>query len=86
MQYPRDRPRIRPRHRRSEGGVSGPPKKRVAGMPGAAARAAYIREVLVNEIVPGPVVNLDNLKANLNKEAAQALRGHGCWVLYLDGQ
>ncbi len=55
-------------------------------MPGAAARAAYIREVLVNEIVPGPVVNLDNLKANLNKEAAQALRGHGCWVLYVDGQ
>ena len=47
------------------------------------AFAAYIREVLVPEIEPGTVVILDNLATHRNKEAAQALRDHGCWFLYL---
>jgi hypothetical protein len=47
------------------------------------AFAAYIREVLVPEITPGTVVILDNLATHRNKEAAQALRDHGCWFLYL---
>ena len=40
-------------------------------------------EVLVPEIVPGTVVILDNLATHRNKEAAEALRAHGCWFLYL---
>jgi len=47
------------------------------------AFAAYIREVLVPEIAPGTVVILDNLATHRNKEAARALREHGCWFLYL---
>jgi len=47
------------------------------------AFAAYIREVLVPEIAPGTVVILDNLATHRNKEAAEALRAHGCWFLYL---
>ncbi|MEM9582594.1 MAG: transposase [Pseudomonadota bacterium] len=44
---------------------------------------AYIREVLVPEIASGTVVILDNLATHRNKDAAQALRDHGCWSLYL---
>lgn len=40
------------------------------------AFAAYIREVLVPEIVLGTVVILDNLATHRNKEATQALRDH----------
>ncbi len=47
------------------------------------AFAAYICEVLAPEITPGTVVILDNLATHRNKEAAQALRDHGCWFLYL---
>jgi transposase len=47
------------------------------------AFAAYIRQVLVPEIAPGTVVILDNLATHRNKDAAQALRDHGCWFLYL---
>ena len=47
------------------------------------AFAAYIREVLVPEIKPGTVVILDYLATHRNKEAAQALRDHGCWFRYL---
>lgn len=47
------------------------------------AFATYIREVLVPEITPGTVVILDNLATHRKKEAAQALRDHGCWFLYL---
>ena len=39
--------------------------------------------MLVPEIVPGTVVILDNLATHRNKEAAEALRAHGCWFLYL---
>ncbi len=47
------------------------------------AFAAFIKEVLVEEIAPGTVVILDNLPTHPNKEAAKALRDHGCWFLYL---
>lgn len=47
------------------------------------AFATYVREVLVKEIKPGTVVVLDNLATHHNKEAAQALRDHGCWFLFL---
>ncbi len=47
------------------------------------AFAAYVREVLVPELEPGTVVILDNLATHRNKVAAQALRDHGCWFLYL---
>lgn len=46
------------------------------------AFAAYVREVLVPEIKPGTVIVLDNLATHRNKEAAKALREHGCWFLY----
>ena len=46
------------------------------------AFAASIRQVLVPEIEPGTVVIRDNLATHSNKEAAQALRDHGCWFLY----
>lgn len=47
------------------------------------AFSTYIREVLVKEIPPRTVVILDNLATHYNKEAAQALKEHGCWFLYL---
>ncbi|WP_170419711.1 transposase [Ruegeria atlantica] len=47
------------------------------------AFAAYIREVLAPEIEPVTAVILDNLATYRNKEAAQALRDHVCWFLYL---
>ena len=47
------------------------------------AFAAYVREVLIPEIAPGTVVVLDNLATHRNKEAAAALKAHGCWFLYL---
>jgi len=47
------------------------------------AFAAYVREVLIPEIAPGTAVILDNLATHRNKEAAAALKAHGCWFLYL---
>jgi transposase len=47
------------------------------------AFAAYIREVLIPEIAPGTAVILDILATHRNTEAAQALKEHGCWFLYL---
>ena len=47
------------------------------------AFAAYVREVLIPEIAPGTAVILDNLATHTNKEAAAALKAHGCWFLYL---
>ncbi|WP_161905852.1 transposase [Paracoccus sp. MKU1] len=35
------------------------------------------------EIEPGTVVILDNLATHRNKQAAEALRAHRCWFLYL---
>jgi len=45
--------------------------------------AAYIRQVLARELLPGTVVICDNLATHRNKDAAQALKDVGCWVLYL---
>ena len=45
------------------------------------AFAAYIRDVLVLELTPGTVVILDNLATHRNKDAAAALKVHGCWFL-----
>ena len=47
------------------------------------AFAAYVREVLVPELQPGTVVICDNLATHRNKEAAAALKAHGCWFLFL---
>ena len=47
------------------------------------AFATYVRDMLIPEIEPGTVVMLDNLATHRNKEAAKALREHGCWFLYL---
>jgi transposase len=47
------------------------------------AFAAYVKEVLIPEIAPGTAVILDNLATHRNKEAAAALKAHGCWFLYL---
>jgi transposase len=55
----------------------------IKGAMNGPAFAAYIREVLIPEINPGTVVILDNLATHRNKEAANALRDHGCWFLYL---
>ena len=45
--------------------------------------AAYIREVLAPELQPGTVVICDNLATHRNKDAAEALKDVGCWLLYL---
>lgn len=55
----------------------------IKGTKDGPAFATYIRKVLVPEIAPGTVVILDNLATHRNKEAAQALRDHGCWFPYL---
>ncbi|MDO5632995.1 MAG: IS630 family transposase [Paracoccus sp. (in: a-proteobacteria)] len=55
----------------------------ISGTMDGPAFAACIRKVLVKEIAPGTVVILDNPATHRNKEAAQALRDHGCWFLYL---
>lgn len=47
------------------------------------AFAAYVQEVLIPEIAPGTAVILDNLATHRNKQAAAALRAHGCWFLFL---
>lgn len=47
------------------------------------AFATYVRDVFIPEIESGTVVVLDNLATHRNKEAAKALREHGCWFLYL---
>ncbi|WP_204326007.1 transposase [Sulfitobacter sediminilitoris] len=47
------------------------------------AFAAYLRQVLVPEIAPRTVVIRANLASDRNKEAAEVLRAHGCWFLYL---
>ncbi|MEP3334030.1 IS630 family transposase [Sedimentitalea sp.] len=47
------------------------------------AFAAYIRQVLAPELLPGTVVICDNLATHRNKDAAQALNDAGCWFLYL---
>lgn len=46
------------------------------------AFAAYVREVLIPEIAPGTAV-IENLATHYNKEAAAALKAHGCWFLHL---
>lgn len=55
----------------------------IEGAMDGSAFAAYIRDVLVPEIVPGTDVILDNLASHRNKEATQALRDPGCWFLSL---
>ena len=55
----------------------------IKGAMDGAAFAAYVREVLIPEIAPGTAVILDNLATHRNKEAAAALRAHGCWFLFL---
>lgn len=44
---------------------------------------AYVEHVLVPELKPGTVVILDNLAVHKSEKAAQILRNHGCWMLYL---
>jgi transposase len=47
------------------------------------AFAAYFRQVLAPELLPGTVVFCDNLVTHRNKDAAQDLKEVGCWILYL---
>ena len=55
----------------------------IKGAMNGEAFAAYIRQVLAPELLPGTVVICDNLATHRNKDAAQALKDVGCWVLYL---
>ncbi len=55
----------------------------IKGAMNGGAFATYIREVLIPEIPPRTVVICDNLATHKNKAAAQALREHGCWFLFL---
>lgn len=55
----------------------------IKGAMNGPAFATYISQVLVPEIEPGTVVVLDNLATHYNKEAAAALKAHGCWLLFL---
>ena len=55
-------------------------------IPGAMDRAAfdiYVETQLAPTLGPGDVVILDNLATHRNREAAQALRDHGCRFLCL---
>ena len=47
------------------------------------AFAAYIRQVLAPELLPGTVVICDNHPKHRNKDIAQALKDVGSWLLYL---
>lgn len=55
----------------------------IKGATDGEAFAAYIRQVLAPELLPGTVVICDNLATHRNKDAAQALKDVGCWFLYL---
>lgn len=67
--------------------AKGPSTQGSSSMDGGAmdgpALAAYVRQVLIPEMPPGTVVILGNLPAHRNKEAAAALKAHGCWFLSL---
>ena len=43
----------------------------------------YVEKVLIPELKPGSVVILDNLATHKSETAAQMLKSHGCWVLFL---
>ena len=43
----------------------------------------YIETQLAPALEPGTVVILDNLSTHKSQRAAQALKKHGCWLLYL---
>ncbi|GAW34032.1 hypothetical protein RA2_01077 [Roseovarius sp. A-2] len=47
------------------------------------AFAAYVREVLVPELISGTVVILDNLATHRNIKAGEAITQAGCWFLFL---
>ena len=47
------------------------------------AFAAYNRQVLAPGLLSGTVVICDNLATLRNKDAVQALKNVGCWILYL---
>ncbi len=43
----------------------------------------YIEHVLIPEIEPGTVVILGNLSTHKSPKAAELLKAHGCWLLFL---
>ena len=43
----------------------------------------YVEKVLIPELEPGSVVILDNLATHKSETAAQMLKSHGCWFLFL---
>jgi len=43
----------------------------------------YVEKVLIPELEPGSVVILDNLATHKSDTAAQMLKSHGCWFLFL---
>ena len=53
----------------------------IKGAMNGEAFAAYIRQVLAPELLPGTVVICDNLATHRNKDAAQALKDVGCCAL-----
>ena len=44
---------------------------------------AYVEKVLIPELEPGNVVILDNLATHKSETAAQMLKSHDCWFLFL---
>ena len=42
-----------------------------------------VEKVLIPELDPGSVVILDNLATQKSDAAAQMLKSHGCWVLFI---
>jgi len=55
-------------------------------IPGALNRDAfdiYIEKVLIPELAPGSVVILDNFSVHKSDKAAELLKAHGCWFLFL---
>ena len=43
----------------------------------------YVEKVLIPELKPGSVVIFDNLATHKSETAAQMLKSHGCWCLFL---
>lgn len=55
----------------------------INGAMNGAAFDTYIETQLAPALDPGTVVILDNLSTHKSPRAAQALRRHGCWFLFL---
>lgn len=55
----------------------------ISGAMDRTAFDTYVEQVLIPELEPGSVVILDNLATHKSDHAAQMLKAHSCWFLFL---